>query len=133
MRIEVLGINSDKHSCQCCGKSGLNRVVWLSIDGGPAVHYGTACAAKAARISGSWTGSRAEALVDRIKMREDGIREREAILARAQHQANQTGRRTYVGYAGRDFYCKSLRVWNEADRERDPAMAIEAMFEPMNA
>lgn len=45
--IKVLGINSDRDTCDCCGKTNLAKVVWLEIDGGEPVAYGVNCAAKA--------------------------------------------------------------------------------------
>lgn len=45
MTYTVLGINDDRDSCQCCGKTGLKRVVWIrNDDTGEVVHYGTTCA-----------------------------------------------------------------------------------------
>jgi hypothetical protein len=31
-RVKVLGVNDDRSSCQCCGREGLKRVVWLEIE-----------------------------------------------------------------------------------------------------
>lgn len=47
----IKGINGDEHSCACCGRNDLTKVVWLAAldaDGneGPAAPYGTTCAAR---------------------------------------------------------------------------------------
>lgn len=46
MRYEILGINQDESHCACCGKSNLNRVVWLKDQEGNINHYGTTCAGR---------------------------------------------------------------------------------------
>lgn len=49
---QVKAVNSDTDTCECCGKSDLNKVVWLvevDEDGnetGEPVAYGTTCAAR---------------------------------------------------------------------------------------
>jgi hypothetical protein len=85
MRIEVLGVNSDKHTCQCCGKSGLKRVVWLSLDGATPVHYGTTCAARVGGVTGS-AARDLDQVVARLKARE--------VRAAAWHQVNLQARET---------------------------------------
>lgn len=43
-KFKVLGVNSEKDFCQCCGKRGLMRVVWIQdVDTGEIMHYGTIC------------------------------------------------------------------------------------------
>jgi hypothetical protein len=43
----IIGVNSDKDFCECCGKQGISRVVWIeNILDGTVSHYGTTCAAK---------------------------------------------------------------------------------------
>lgn len=55
-RYRILGTNQDQDSCECCGKTGLKKVVWLSeldADGnttGKPLAVGCNCAAKLARI-----------------------------------------------------------------------------------
>ena len=44
-RFRVLGVNDDKDFCECCGKSGLKRVVWIEdTESGEVSHFGTTCA-----------------------------------------------------------------------------------------
>ena len=53
-KFRVLGSNDDASDCCCCGRQGLKMVVWLQPldedgeDCGSPVHFGRACAAKAA-------------------------------------------------------------------------------------
>jgi hypothetical protein len=50
MRFIVKGINDDKSFCECCGKSGLQRVVWIEdTETGEIKHFGTSCAMKPAK------------------------------------------------------------------------------------
>ena len=52
-KFRLVGINDDAHTCSCCGRSDLKRVLWLlplDQDGnadGEAIPYGTSCGAKA--------------------------------------------------------------------------------------
>lgn len=49
-RFEVLGINDDRDTCECCGRSGLKRVVWIRDREADTVrHFGTTCALKPAK------------------------------------------------------------------------------------
>lgn len=49
-RFQVIGINDKRDFCECCGKSGLARVVWiLDTDTGEEKHFGTSCAAAPAK------------------------------------------------------------------------------------
>lgn len=49
-RFVVRGINDDKSFCECCGKSGLQRVVWIEdMETGEVKHFGTVCATKPAK------------------------------------------------------------------------------------
>lgn len=44
-RFKFLGINDDKSHCECCGKQGLKRVVWIEdCETNEIRHFGTTCA-----------------------------------------------------------------------------------------
>lgn len=45
--VKIMGIHADTSTCECCGKTGLNRVVALQFEDGSIRNYGTTCAAKA--------------------------------------------------------------------------------------
>ena len=50
MKFEILGINDTADTCNCCGKSGLKRVVWIkNLDNGEITHLGTTCALNPAK------------------------------------------------------------------------------------
>lgn len=49
-RFAVVGINQDADFCECCGKSGINSVVWIRDNQtGLVKHFGQVCAAKPAK------------------------------------------------------------------------------------
>jgi hypothetical protein len=42
---QIIGINDSKDFCECCGRKGLKRVVWiLHVESGAEHHFGTTCA-----------------------------------------------------------------------------------------
>ena len=44
-RYNVVGVNDDKDFCECCGRQGLKRVVWIEDTETQEVkHFGTTCA-----------------------------------------------------------------------------------------
>lgn len=46
-RFKILGVNDDRDSCECCGRTGLKRVVWIEdTETGTIRHFGTTCATK---------------------------------------------------------------------------------------
>lgn len=49
-RFQVIGVNDDKDFCECCGKAGLKRVVWINdAETSEVKHFGTTCATKPAK------------------------------------------------------------------------------------
>jgi hypothetical protein len=45
-RYKVVGVNDDKDFCECCGRQGLKRVVWIEDTETQEIkHFGTTCAA----------------------------------------------------------------------------------------
>lgn len=49
-RFIVLGVNDDQDFCQCCGRNGLKRVVWIEDTETQDVrHFGTTCATQPAK------------------------------------------------------------------------------------
>lgn len=43
-RFEVVGINDERDYCECCGKKGLRRVVWVrDTETDEVKHFGTTC------------------------------------------------------------------------------------------
>lgn len=44
-RYEVLGVTDDRDFCECCGRTGLKRVVFIrDLETGETKHFGTTCA-----------------------------------------------------------------------------------------
>lgn len=49
-RFEVVGVNDERDFCECCGKAGLKRVVWIrDTESGDVMHFGTSCATSPAK------------------------------------------------------------------------------------
>jgi hypothetical protein len=49
-RFQVLAVNDKASFCECCGKSNLQRVVWiLDTETGEEKHFGTVCALRPAK------------------------------------------------------------------------------------
>ena len=49
-RFRVLGVNDDRDFCECCGKTGLKRVVFIEDrELGGIKHFGTTCAMNPAK------------------------------------------------------------------------------------
>lgn len=49
-RFKVLGVNDDKSFCMCCGRQGLQQVVWIEdTETGKVSHFGTSCATNPAK------------------------------------------------------------------------------------
>ena len=70
---KIVGINSDTDTCECCGKTGLKKVVWLNrMENGATVEtvpFGVNCAAMAMKTCGAakvWTLAQ-QADADRTK------------------------------------------------------------------
>lgn len=49
-QLRVLAVNDDRDFCECCGRQGLKRVVWIEdCESGVIKHFGTTCAAAPAK------------------------------------------------------------------------------------
>lgn len=93
--IKILGVNSDKDSCDCCGKNNLKRVVWLDMDG-DVVAFGTSCAARALKVEGNWSASNAEKLVATVNARRETASKFAAACESAKAQAVKFGQEVGV-------------------------------------
>lgn len=52
-RFRVLGVNDESDFCECCGKIGLKRVVWIEdTETGSIQHFGVICAANPKKAFG---------------------------------------------------------------------------------
>ncbi|MFJ2991231.1 hypothetical protein [Pandoraea sp. NPDC087047] len=71
-RFSVVGVNDERDFCECCGKKGLKRVVWVhDAETDEVKHFGTTCVLSPSKAFGVETELR-EAL-DRFKVRERAI------------------------------------------------------------
>lgn len=47
---QIIGVNDTRDFCECCGRKGLKRVVWiLEVETGEHKHFGTSCAMSPAK------------------------------------------------------------------------------------
>ena len=52
-RFKIKGINDEESFCMCCGKSGLQKVVWIEdTETGEIQHFGCICALKPTKAFG---------------------------------------------------------------------------------
>jgi hypothetical protein len=52
-RFKIKAINDEESSCMCCGKSGLQKVVWIEdTETGDIQHFGCICALKPSKAFG---------------------------------------------------------------------------------
>lgn len=103
MKKRILGINDDRDFCQCCGKTGLRRVVWIeNLETGTIRHFGTTCA-----------GKNAPALFGEIK---EAVKEHNKELSAAVEQelAKRRRARTDAFLARKnELYTKAGGTWYE--------------------
>ncbi len=50
--IEIVAINDEASTCSRCGRTGLKRVAWVSVDGEEPVPYGTTCVWRVLKAGG---------------------------------------------------------------------------------
>jgi len=84
-----LGINDDVDSCDCCGKTGLKRVVWLEDEHGAVTHFGVNCAARALGLYGSFKTS--QDLKDAFDRAQTDRQAYEATRTQCTEQTARTG------------------------------------------
>jgi hypothetical protein len=49
-RFEVVGVNDERDTCECCGRKNLKRVVWIrDTETDEVKHFGTVCATAPAK------------------------------------------------------------------------------------
>lgn len=90
--IKYLGIETDCHTCDCCGKGNLKKTVALGIDGN-VQYYGVVCAGKALGHK-TRTPSDVKAAVGAVNERQ---RIEEQVIARRAQGENVVYGRFYIG------------------------------------
>lgn len=114
--MRVLGVNDDRDSCDCCGRQGLKKVVWLETAAGEIVAYGTGCAARVLGLEGT------------------PAEQRKAIAELAQVALVVERRRVFKGecrlvrgiYIPRDF--SLARARKKFAKDHGPECAVEMAF-----
>jgi hypothetical protein len=94
--IKLLGVNSDRDTCDCCGRSSLKRVVWLSINGRPPVAYGVNCAAQTLGFKGRYSSADADRLKAKYKQLQKEKEAYERVCIAAQREADRLGENVCV-------------------------------------
>jgi hypothetical protein len=83
VRYTVQGITDERESCDCCGRTGLKRVVvLLDAETDDFVYFGTTCAARAKKVS-------VKAVKADIKTAESKARAAREAVRRAAYEARQ--------------------------------------------
>lgn len=71
-RYKVLAVNDDKDFCECCGKQGLKRVVWIEDTETQEIkHFGTTCAA--APVKGFGVEKEIRSAISTFKARQQAL------------------------------------------------------------
>lgn len=98
-RYEVLSVNDDSDSCECCGRTGLKRVVFIrDAETDETKHFGTTCAMSP--VKGFGVDREIKAAIKRA----DDYNRTLAILANTAYRA-----------AGGQFVAKDSITWTHAD------------------
>jgi hypothetical protein len=110
-KVVILGINSDKDTCDCCGKKNLKRVIWLQFEGSDAVAYGTSCAAKALGVNGTYSAKDAEKVVHAYQSGLELKQDYTAKCESARVEANRLGEAVGVfKNGGSPFYTCRMKA-----------------------
>ncbi len=114
--MRVLGVNDDRDSCDCCGRKGLKKVVWLETAAGEIVAYGTGCAARALGLEGTLAEQR-KAIAELAQ----------ALLVTARRRVFKEECRLVRGvYIPRDF--SLARTRKKFAEENGPERAVKLTF-----
>ena len=116
-RFEVLAVNDAASFCECCGRSGLQRVVWVADhETGEHKHFGTSCAL---------TPAKGFDCVEDIKAAIKSHANRVKYAISAAHRAYKIAGGKHVAAID----AKGEQVWNVADTalwEQVKAQALAA-------
>jgi len=98
-RYQVLSINDDRDFCECCGRTGLKRVVFIrDTETDETKHFGTTCAMSP--VKGFGLDKEIKAAIKRA----DDYRKTLNVLANQSYRA-----------AGGKFVAKDAITWTHAD------------------
>lgn len=104
-RYEVLGVNDDKDFCQCCGKVGLKRVVFIRDNETDEVrHFGTTCAMSPVKGFGA---------DKEIRSAIESFRRTQGALAAIAHREYRKVGGTYVSLDAYSARAENMVLWNQ--------------------
>lgn len=99
-RFKCLGVNDDRDFCECCGKQGLQKVVWIEdTETGSIRHFGVVCATRPAKGFD---------LTNEIKQAERGHKSRMENVWRMAHREYRARGGKYTPIDYKDYSCKAL-------------------------
>lgn len=100
-RFNVLAVNDDRDFCECCGRAGLKRVVWIEDTETQEIkHFGTTCAASPVK---------GFAVQKEIKQAISAFQHRQQMIWSLAHRLYRKAGGTYTGN-GRDGWKADDRV-----------------------
>lgn len=102
---QVLGVSDDKDFCQCCGKVGLKRVVFIrDTETDEVRHFGTTCAMSPAKGFG----------VDKqIRSAIESFRRTQGVLAAIAHREYRKAGGAYVSIDAFSARPENQALWNQ--------------------
>jgi hypothetical protein len=109
---KIIGVNSDKDFCACCGKQELAKVVWIeNTTDCTVLHYGTTCAAKimgSAKVKAAISAEMmkaADKLLNEAYMTFESIQDRKLFDASVRaFLRERNAHETFKGLAHNTFY-----------------------------
>lgn len=100
-RFSVVGVNDERDFCECCGKSGLKRVVWVrDAETDDVKHFGTTCVLAPSKAFG---------LEKQVKEALDSFKSREQYIFRAAYASYKGRGGSYVAHPAKPG------TWTPAD------------------
>ena len=104
-RFVVVGVNDERDFCECCGRTGLKRVVWIEDTETQEIkHFGTTCAA--APVKGF-------NLDKEIRNAITAYQDREQAIFRRMHRIYRTKGGTYASKGDGSFVANSVALRDE--------------------
>lgn len=102
-RYEVMGVTDDRHHCECCGRQGLKRVVWIrDIETDEVRHFGTTCATSPSKAFG---------VNEQVKRAVREFENSQAVRSRLAHQAYRAAKGEYVQVSPGHWRTANRSLW----------------------
>lgn len=88
-KFKILGVNDHQSYCECCGKGGLKKVVWIeNLETGEIQHFGSTCATNPEKAFGITKQDIDKKVRQQKKEEEERVKE-EAFKARSAENDRQ--------------------------------------------